>query len=158
MPTISEERLNELEVHLNVQEQIAGPAHSAMIPIADVQALVVAARERNELEAENAALKDVNWDISYPDGESLATLKAERDALKEETRLAKSRLHQEHLRHDDAVRREQALRADNAALREALRIVNRCLDTPNWTTHYAEMCQVVEQALAPHTRRQPAGV
>ena len=71
--------------------------------------LIAAARECNELEAENAALKDVNWDISYPDGESLATLKAERDALKVMIDAKFTEANQ-----------VDTLRADNAALREAI--------------------------------------
>ena len=52
------EKLDELEVHLNLQEHIAGTSHSAMIPIANVKSLVAAARERNELVAERDVLKE----------------------------------------------------------------------------------------------------
>ena len=112
---MNEERLNEL---MTLWDQGVGISNEEMAKV------FAAARRCNELEAENAALKDVNWDISYPDGESLATIKAERDALKKRLEVEGDYPDYDGIYCRDVTIKEQdkkidTLRANNAALREA---------------------------------------
>ena len=77
---MNEDRLNELPNEKFEEWRIhAGQGKACVLSEIELQGVVALHRRCNELEAENAALKDVNWDISYPDGESLATKEADND-------------------------------------------------------------------------------
>lgn len=160
--TIPEERLDELDVHLNLQEQIAGPDHSAMVPIATVKMLISAARRLNAAEAERDAekernrdlwqsLRNIKWTLGVDDIDDRSAvffverLKAERDALQSEMEDYKATVDKVNFE------RVQELSAHVERLRKAVNGLLQCPDVADSDykdeeTHRAE--REARQALA----------